>query len=93
MSEKFFFIIISSFLWSLNSYAGWFDPTVGGCVYQEHNNKKIKCVSIKYNESKNPGSYNRAEKTCYRELNYYGRKYGEHGYWIDGCQSSAGPFN
>ena len=71
-----------------NVNAGWFDPTMGGCVYQEpeFGNKKIHCVSIKFNESKDPGSMQRAEDACYRELNHYGRKYGEIGYWIDGCQ-------
>ena len=68
------------------------DPWVYGCVYQEHDNSKIKCVSIKYNERKDPGSYDRAERACYRELNHYGKKYGEHGYWIDGCQSSGGAY-
>ena len=69
------------------AFFGLFDPTVSGCVYQEPElgNKKIHCVSIKYNESKNPGSLKKAERACYRELNYYGRKYGEIGYWISGC--------
>jgi len=53
-----------------SSYAffGLFDPTVSGCVYQEpeFGNKKIHCVSIKYNESKNPGSLKRAERACYK---------------------------
>ena len=70
-----------------HAFFGLFDPTVSGCVYQEPElgNKKIHCVSIKYNESKNPGSLKKAERACYRELNYYGRKYGEIGYWISGC--------
>ena len=54
-------------------------------IEPELGNKKIHCVSIKYNESKNPGSLKKAERACYRELNYYGRKYGEIGYWISGC--------
>jgi len=91
--KKLLVVMALGMLWCGSSLAGWFDPNVGGCVYQEHNSKKIKCVSIDYNESKDPGSYNRAEKACYRELNYYGKKYGEHGYWIDGCVSSGGPFN
>tara|TARA_B100000989_G_scaffold292229_1_gene267801 strand:- start:608 stop:901 length:294 start_codon:yes stop_codon:yes gene_type:complete len=90
---KFLGIVVLGLLWCGNSYAGWFDPYVYGCAFQEHNNKKIKCVKIKYNESKDPGSFNRAERSCYKELNYYGKKYGEHGYWIDGCLSSAGPYN
>ena len=74
-----------------NLNAGWFDPTMGGCVFQEpeFNNKKIKCVSIKFNEAKDPGSMRRAEKACYRELNHYGKKYGKIGYWIDGCLPSG----
>ncbi len=91
--KKLLGIVVLGLLLSGNAYAGWFDPYVYGCVFQEHNDKKIKCVSIKYNESKDPGSFNRAERLCYRELKHYGKKYGEHGYWIDGCLSSEGPYN
>ena len=49
-------------------------------------------MSIKYNESKDPVSYKRLERACYRELEHYGRKYEQHGYWIDGRLSSAGQY-
>ena len=72
-----------------NVNAGWFDPSWSGCVYQKgeayDSGAKIKCVSFKFNESKNPGSMKKAEDACYRELHYYGRKYGEAGYDIVGC--------
>ena len=84
-------LVLGLLLICSNANAGWFDPTMGGCVYQEpeFGNKKIKCVSIKFNESKDPGSMKRAEDACYRKLNYYGKKYGEIGYWIDGCLPSG----
>ena len=92
MKKVFHILLVTFFLTmtiktSSNAFFGLFDPTVSGCVYQEPElgNKKIHCVSIKYNESKNPGSLKRAERACYKELNYYGRKYGEIGYWISGC--------
>jgi hypothetical protein len=46
--------------------------------------KKFNVCLIKYNESKDPGSYKRSERSCYQELEHCGRKYRQHGYWIDG---------
>ena len=97
MMKKLLGVVVLGLLFCINPLttdkleAGWFDPTMGGCVYQEPElgNKKIKCVSIKFNESKEPGSMGRAENACYRELNYYGKKYGVAGYWIDGCHPSG----
>ena len=88
----FFFSLVVIFNFSPQAKA-FFDPTVSGCVFQKHTNAKIRCVSYKFNERKRPGSFKKAESDCYRELNYLGRKYGEHGYWIDGCLSSAGQYH
>ena len=96
--KKLLGILVLTWVFSVNPLtlndlnAGWFDPNVYGCVYQEHNGAKIHCVSIDYNENKDPGSYDRAERACYRELNHYEKKYGEYDYWIDGCLSSGGPY-
>ena len=93
--KKLLGILVLGLLWCNVSFAWCIfncDPWVYGCVYQEHNSAKIHCANIDYNEQKDPGSYDRAERACYRELNYYGKKHGEHGYWIDGCQSSGGPY-
>ena len=88
-----YLIIFTFLILTPNISNAWFwGPTVGGCVYQEHNKEKIKCVSYPYNENKDPGSLKKAERRCYETLNHYGRKYGEHGYWIDGCVSSAGAY-
>lgn len=93
--KKLLGIIVLSLLFCGNANAGWFDPTVDGCAIENETGKKLHCVSIKYNESKNPGSLNRAENECYKTLNYYGRKYARYGHWIggSGCTSSAGPYN
>ena len=93
--KKFLMIVFLGLLWSGNANAGFFDPTVAGCAIENETGKKLHCVSIKYNESKNPGSLRRAENECYRTLNHYGRKYARYGHWIggSGCNSSAGPFN
>ena len=91
----FYLIIIFSFLMtSIDVKAGWFDPTVSGCAIENETSKKIHCVSIKFNESNDPGSLKRAERECLRILNYYGKKYSQYGYWIggSGCLSSGGPF-
>ena len=93
--KKLLAIIVLGLLFSENANAGFFDPTVAGCAIENETGKKLHCVSIKYNESKNPGSLRRAENECYRTLNHYGRKYARYGHWIggSGCNSSAGPFN
>jgi hypothetical protein len=93
--KKLLAIVVLGLLFSGNAYAGFFDPTVAGCAIENETGKKLHCVSIKYNESKNPGSLRRAENECYRTLNHYGRKYARYGHWIggSGCNSSAGPFN
>jgi hypothetical protein len=93
--KKLLAIIVLGLLWGGNANAGFFDPTVAGCAIENETGKKLHCVSIKYNESKNPGSLRRAENECYRTLNHYGRKYARYGHWIggSGCNSSAGPFN
>ena len=81
-------------IFSGNAHA-WFDPTVDGCAIENETGKKLHCVSIKYNERKNRGSFKRAENECFRTLNHYGKKYARYGYWIggSGCTSSEGPFN
>ena len=60
--KKLLGIVVLTWVFSVNPLtlndlnAGWFDPNVYGCVYQEHNGVKIHCVSIDYNENKDPGS-------------------------------------
>ena len=92
--KKLLAIIVLGLLWSGSANA-WFDPTVAGCAIENETGEKLHCTSIKYNESKDPGSFKRAENECFRELNYYGRKYARYGYWIggSGCTSSEGQFN
>ena len=66
------------------------DPFVYGCVYEKTYGSKIKCVEYKYNERKEPGSYDRAFKLCMSSLNQIGRSTVKD-YEIDGCLDSGGP--
>ena len=52
----------------------WFpDPTVGGCIYDEHR-KGLLCGDWRYNEGKVKGSFQYALDRCYGDLNKAGRK-------------------
>ena len=62
-----------------SGYSG-FDPTASGCVYNEFG-QKVKCVSYKYNDSKNSGSYAKAKSKCVNKL----KKYVKENYTLEGC--------
>ena len=73
----------------------WFyesDPFMYGCVYDKDFGKKISCVNVDFNERDDPGSMQRAFRTCMRELEEIGRDSGVT-YEIDGCVDSEGPYN
>jgi len=68
------------------------DPYFHGCVYEKTYGSKITCVEFKYNEAKNPGSYEEAFDKCMSSL----RRIGEStvkDYEIHGCIDSQGPYN
>ena len=57
-----------------------FDPSSSGCVYNGLG-QKVKCVSYKYNDSKKPGSFAKAQSKCIKYL----KKYKKEGYTLEGC--------
>ena len=56
------------------------DPSSSGCVYNEFG-EKVKCVSFKYNDSKQPGSYAKAQSKCVKYL----KKHKKEGHTLEGC--------